>query len=190
MQNTYNSPQQQMLRFQQAGLNKNLIYGQGSSGQAGSTAQTSQADIETPELFQDYADTRMKTQQTDNLKLQADQITAQTALTAAQEMQAISNTKATDFNREYLEKAQVKNLELLNNRVDNMYYSTDKMMADSARSERKRDSDEKTAILSRKLMKNQDALKAYDVLVAKYKAKGLKITAEAIQNLLTKFGIK
>ncbi|AXL15369.1 DNA pilot protein [Microviridae sp.] len=33
-QNEYNSPQAQMQRFQEAGLNKNLIYGQGSAGNA------------------------------------------------------------------------------------------------------------------------------------------------------------
>lgn len=35
MQNTYNSPSSQMARYQQAGLNPNLIYGQGNSGNAG-----------------------------------------------------------------------------------------------------------------------------------------------------------
>jgi hypothetical protein len=34
MQNEYNSPQAQMQRFQEAGLNPNLIYGQGSAGNA------------------------------------------------------------------------------------------------------------------------------------------------------------
>lgn len=34
-QNAYNSPEQQMERFGAAGLNPHLIYGQGSSGQAG-----------------------------------------------------------------------------------------------------------------------------------------------------------
>lgn len=34
MQNAYNSPEQQMKRFGAAGLNPNLIYGQGSSGNA------------------------------------------------------------------------------------------------------------------------------------------------------------
>lgn len=34
MQNEYNSPQAQMQRFQEAGLNPNLIYGQGSNGNA------------------------------------------------------------------------------------------------------------------------------------------------------------
>lgn len=34
MQNAYNSPAEQMKRFQQAGLNPNLIYGRGDSGSA------------------------------------------------------------------------------------------------------------------------------------------------------------
>lgn len=35
-QNLYNSPEQQMLRYSEAGLNPNLIYGQGNSGNASS----------------------------------------------------------------------------------------------------------------------------------------------------------
>lgn len=35
MQNEYNSPQMQMKRYQEAGLNPNLIYGQGNSGNSG-----------------------------------------------------------------------------------------------------------------------------------------------------------
>ena len=35
MQNSYNTPEAQMNRFKQAGLNPNLIYGQGNSGNAG-----------------------------------------------------------------------------------------------------------------------------------------------------------
>lgn len=39
MQNEYNSPQAQMQRFKDAGLNPNLIYGQGTSGNASSAPQ-------------------------------------------------------------------------------------------------------------------------------------------------------
>jgi len=37
LQNQYNNPQSQMTRFKQAGLNPNLIYGQGSPGNASSS---------------------------------------------------------------------------------------------------------------------------------------------------------
>lgn len=38
LENKYNSPQQQMVRYQQAGLNPHLIYGQGTPGNAGDLA--------------------------------------------------------------------------------------------------------------------------------------------------------
>lgn len=41
MQNEYNTPEAQMQRFKNAGLNPNLIYGQGNSGNAGSLSPPS-----------------------------------------------------------------------------------------------------------------------------------------------------
>lgn len=46
MQNEYNSPQAQMQRFQAAGLNPHLIYGQGNAGNAGPIATP---DVQTPQ---------------------------------------------------------------------------------------------------------------------------------------------
>lgn len=46
MQNAYNSPEQQMERFKAAGLNPNLIYGQGNSGNASPVNVPSQARYE------------------------------------------------------------------------------------------------------------------------------------------------
>ena len=43
-QNAYNTPAEQMKRFKEAGLNPNLMYGQGSSGNANSKPQTIQQD--------------------------------------------------------------------------------------------------------------------------------------------------
>ena len=39
LQNEYNSPQAQMQRLEDAGLNKALMYGQGSTGNAGNAPQ-------------------------------------------------------------------------------------------------------------------------------------------------------
>lgn len=47
MQNAYNSPEAQMQRFKDAGLNPNLIYGQGNPGNAGAI---STPDIQRPEF--------------------------------------------------------------------------------------------------------------------------------------------
>lgn len=46
MQNAYNSPQAQMQRFQQAGLNPHLIYGQGTPGQAMAPPQYQPANLQ------------------------------------------------------------------------------------------------------------------------------------------------
>lgn len=82
MQNEYNSPLAQMQRFQEAGLNPHLIYGQGSSGIAGGVASgdVKKADVKswTPQTptfdFQNginaYVDAQAKTAQTDNLRAQ------------------------------------------------------------------------------------------------------------------------
>jgi len=51
MQNEYNSPQAQMARFQEAGLNPNLIYGQGNAGNASpiSTPDVQPVNLRNPE---------------------------------------------------------------------------------------------------------------------------------------------
>lgn len=49
-QNAYNSPGQQMLRFKAAGLNPNLIYGQGSAGNANSSPQMSTPNVSAPQM--------------------------------------------------------------------------------------------------------------------------------------------
>lgn len=51
--NEYNSPSAQMARFQQAGLNPNLIYGGSVSGAAGNTA-TSLPKFQAPQISYDY----------------------------------------------------------------------------------------------------------------------------------------
>lgn len=55
-QNAYNSPSQQMLRYQQAGLNPNLIYGTGSSS-AG--LQTGRPSAHIPQIMNEFKDINM-----------------------------------------------------------------------------------------------------------------------------------
>lgn len=82
MQNVYNSPEQQMARFKAAGLNPNLIYGQGNSGNAGtiSTPDVTPVDFRAPKferpdidpmaILLAQADLRIKGAQFDNLTVQ------------------------------------------------------------------------------------------------------------------------
>ena len=79
MQNEYNSPQSQMKRFQEAGLNPNLIYGQSSGGAAGTAERLKTPDtdpaahryIDPQGIMSNiggYADFEVKQAQTDNVK--------------------------------------------------------------------------------------------------------------------------
>jgi len=95
MQNEYNSPAKQMERFQAAGLNPHLIYGQGNSGNASSIsvpdAQMPQFKAPVNTGFSDaiagllsQADLRIKNAQAKNLETQTDVIVQDAALRAYQ----------------------------------------------------------------------------------------------------------
>jgi len=79
MQNEYNSPQQQMQRFKDAGLNPNLIYGQGSAGNASpiQTADIKPTNVTDPRQGQqntfnlsELYDLEIKAATVDNLRAQ------------------------------------------------------------------------------------------------------------------------
>jgi len=102
LQNEYNSPQAQMKRFQEAGLNPNLIYGQGNSGPSGNLAVP---DVQSPQfrapewgnalqggmstLSQMY-DLEIKQAQVDNMKSQKSVIDAEALL----KLEQIASTRA------------------------------------------------------------------------------------------------
>jgi len=76
-QNEYNSPENQMLRMKNAGLNPNLMYGHGTSGQATTMPKYnapridySYEPIQVPEMVSKYQDLAMKNAQIDLLKEQ------------------------------------------------------------------------------------------------------------------------
>jgi len=83
LQNQYNSPASQMRRFKQAGLNPNLIYGQGNAGNATTlprySAPTMQPVTVNPAIFQignaldvlgKYMDYRIKSAQEEQIRQQ------------------------------------------------------------------------------------------------------------------------
>lgn len=77
MQADYNSPQSQMKRFQQAGLNPNLIYGQGSSGNMSNAPQmvvpeAPELSKEMQELGKAFNIEQIRTLIADRKKAQAD----------------------------------------------------------------------------------------------------------------------
>lgn len=108
-QNQYNSPQAQMKRLQEAGLNPNLVYGSGSAQQpAGSI---SAPDVQSPQyktpdfsgianagnIFSQYLDYEIKAAQVDNLKADNTVKLEQAGLIRAQTANTTGNTLNTEF---------------------------------------------------------------------------------------------
>lgn len=69
MQNEYNSPRAQMQRFQEAGLNPNLIYGQANYGADIRSSNSSSGNAQAPSqrLVGEYMDVRQRSAQMDLL---------------------------------------------------------------------------------------------------------------------------
>jgi len=81
MQNAYNTPANQMARYREAGLNPNLIYGQGTPGNATHAPVYSKPRMEAPRvpdiselasavvpMLSAFTDMRVKSAQADNIK--------------------------------------------------------------------------------------------------------------------------
>lgn len=77
-QNRYNTPKMQMERFKAAGLNPNLIYGQGSSGNATQSVKYEAPTLQKSKVFPDlnvlspYLDVKLKKAQIDNVNKQTE----------------------------------------------------------------------------------------------------------------------
>lgn len=94
MQNEYNSPSSQMARLRDAGLNPNLVYGDGATT-TGATVRSSSAPSWNPQSprvstqglnngIMSYYDLKLREAQTDNLKTQNTVLMEEKALKAAQ----------------------------------------------------------------------------------------------------------
>lgn len=86
-QNAYNSPAMQMSRYQDAGLNPNLIYGSGqaSAGLQNTTPRYQTPDVQykgfmpnVPDMLGMYQDFQMKAAQIDNVKSQTENTRSRT----------------------------------------------------------------------------------------------------------------
>lgn len=129
-QNAYNSPEEQMNRLRQAGLNPHLVYGKGADNTASviSQGKTSSANLSAPRseimpALEMGANALMQFQQIKNVKQQTENLEANRALTMANTANAITKgahdrfdfrlaqdlRKTTvDFAKENLRKLQVQ----------------------------------------------------------------------------------
>ena len=108
MQNAYNSPLQQMQRLKEAGLNPNMVYGNGVEANSGSMPRQSNLAPSKPELqaidpqstLAQYQNLQQSKQQTDNLKKQAELIDAQKKQVEANTLAITKRTDRTVFDLE------------------------------------------------------------------------------------------
>lgn len=78
MQNTYDSPAQQMARLEAAGVNPNLVFGNGANNTSGPVRSSNAPtwnprppQVDAGSVIDKYFDTRIKQQTTNNMELQA-----------------------------------------------------------------------------------------------------------------------
>lgn len=108
MQNEYNSPRAQMQRFQEAGLNPNLIYGQQTESASVRSSSASGANSQAPEisnrdltgsLMAGY-DMRQRSAQTDLLTKQMELMDEDIRLRRAQQWSTVAGTGKTQAETE------------------------------------------------------------------------------------------
>lgn len=111
LQNAYNSPTQQMARLRTAGLNPNLVYGNGVTGNsAGSTPQYQPADIKRAELspyrgwnqglsdaVSNFLAYRSNRAQVENMEAQNSLIRQQAATEATRQANIAASTARSEF---------------------------------------------------------------------------------------------
>lgn len=99
-QNQYNSPQQQMQRFSEAGLNPNLIYGQGNPGNAGTLSTSAPSGNQVaPQL--DLSPALQAAQLANSIKQTNSNIDLQATQSAVMRQQAVTESlkQATEIAR-------------------------------------------------------------------------------------------
>lgn len=111
LQNEYNSPAQQMARIRAAGLNSNLVYGNGVTGNSsGSTPQYEPAKFNAPTMqayrgwnlgisdaISQYLAYRTSKAQVDNMEAQNSLIRQQTATEATKQANIAASTSRSEF---------------------------------------------------------------------------------------------
>jgi len=129
-QNQYNSPQQQMQRYKEAGLNPHLIYGQMSNSPSIRSSDTGSWNPQVPNIdlgrvaqnaLATYNDFQIKQAQTDNLKAAYNVASQEALLKAAQTAESVQRTAREKFTLQQAEKTQlyvVKAAELANKQAE------------------------------------------------------------------------
>lgn len=127
LQNQYNDPSAQMERLKRAGLNPNLVYGQGTQVTAGPVPNV---EIETPQVnlpraVSSHFDTRMRVAQTDNLAAQNKVLVNQADLIQAQADSVRAGTPLKEFELGMKSELRDTNLQYREEELRRMRQGTD-----------------------------------------------------------------
>lgn len=105
MQNEYNNPLNQMARLKDAGLNPNLVYGNGAQATSGQMPRQTDVKSWTPQapqfngnaVLSSYYDTQVKQAQIDNMKVQNTVLQREAALKEVETLNKIISGKRSQF---------------------------------------------------------------------------------------------
>lgn len=144
MQNEYNSPAAQMARLKAAGLNPNLVYGNGAQATAQSMPRASSAgnNVNTAPRFDISGmfpmlmfqlKEQMQSQQIENLKTQNLVMQSQVNKNIAGTESLETQTQLTRFNLEMAETLKDVNIQIANGNLRNINVRSDVMLAANER---------------------------------------------------------
>lgn len=146
MQNQYNSPAAQMARFKQAGLNPNLIYGQGNEAATVRSSDFKEPNQQAPQINSapltgalfGAVELKQRQEQTNNLRLQGELMRQQTLQVIANTLRTGVMTETDKFNLSQTKQLAATNIEFrkaqvqeLNTRMDETKARIGKIGADT-----------------------------------------------------------
>lgn len=175
MQNEYNSPQAQMERYKQAGLNPNLVYGAGNPGNAGAPSPPQPQFVQAPDLQMQAAptprisemyDLEMKRAQIDNLKVQNDVYQQDAILRRAQARATMTDAERKIFDLELARELRSYSIDAARENVRGMKVRTDIAIDENIR---------RAALTSRSLEESAERLLTYPHTRAEIKARIRKL---------------
>ena len=138
-QNAYNAPSAQMGRLAEAGLNPNLMYGQGTVGNATQLPRYQAPTMQAPHFtvasdtlnaLREFQDIQVRQAQVDNVKAATDVARQDLINKAAGLNQIVANTNLTNVRASTAQQLQATQLDVLKQNLSNMKLQYAKLGAD------------------------------------------------------------
>jgi len=120
MQNTYNSPEQQMQRLQQAGLNPNMVYGSGSAVNVASAPSVPHAStpnnqaprVDTGQIVDSYFNAQTRQATVSNMQKQGDLLDAEKSLKQAELVKLLQGNRFGEETFDWRKETVLRNMNL------------------------------------------------------------------------------